>query len=76
MLRDFVNNSLFFIFMCILRNLPHQSNPRAINPRELPNFICSHVPMEIFLFDKMGKKGGNEKRVVYVSGGSHMSAFS
>jgi hypothetical protein len=32
--------------------------------------------MEIFLFDKMGKKGGNEKRVVYVSGGSHMSAFS
>jgi hypothetical protein len=33
-------------------------------PRELPNFICSHVPTEVFPFYKMGKKQGNEKGVV------------
>jgi hypothetical protein len=39
-------------------------------PGELPpNFICSHVPIEVFLFYKMGKKQGNKKkRVVYGRG--------
>jgi hypothetical protein len=31
-------------------------------PGVLPNFICSHVPMEIFLFYKTGKKPGNQKK--------------
>ncbi len=43
---------------------------------QLPNFICSHVPMEIFLSYKTGKKLGNWKRVVYIQGGSHTCAFS
>jgi hypothetical protein len=30
---------------------------------ELPNFMCSHVPMEIFLFYEMGKKLGHPNRV-------------
>jgi hypothetical protein len=37
---------------------------------KLPDFICSHVPMEIFLFYEMGKKCGNKKRFVYGRGGS------
>jgi hypothetical protein len=57
--RKNINNSLF-ISMSILR--------------ELPNFICSHIPLEIFLIYKMGKKQGN--RVVYIRGGSHTPAFS
>jgi hypothetical protein len=44
--------------------------------RELPNFIGSHIPMEIFLIYKMGKKQGNRNRVVYIRGGSHTWAFS
>jgi hypothetical protein len=32
-------------------------------PRKLPNFICSHVPMEIFLFYESGKNLGNQNRV-------------
>jgi hypothetical protein len=32
---------------------------------ELPNYICSHVPMEIFLLYETRKKLGNQKRVVY-----------
>ncbi len=31
-------------------------------------FICSHVPMELFLFYEMRKKGGNKKRVVLCKG--------
>jgi hypothetical protein len=62
--------------MCILRDLPQQKNPRALCQGSSPNFVCSHVPMEIFLFYKMRKKWENKKRVVYVMGGSCTSAFS
>jgi hypothetical protein len=31
---------------------------------ELLNCMCSHVPMEIFHFYEMGKKLGNQNRVV------------
>jgi len=57
-----LNNSLF-ISMCIfLRDLSKQKNPRVLCRGEFsPNFICSHVPMEVFLFNKMGKKQGNKK---------------
>jgi hypothetical protein len=41
-----------------------------------PNFIRSHVPIEIFLFDERGKKQGNKKIVVYVRRGSSTLAFS
>ncbi len=41
-----VNNSLL-ISMCILRDLPQQKNLRALCRGSSPNFICSHVPMEI-----------------------------
>ncbi len=45
------NNSLF-ISMCILRDLPQQKkNPRALLwEGSSLNFMCSPVPMEIFLF--------------------------
>jgi len=42
-----VNNSLF-----ILRDLPQQKNLRALCLGSSPNFICSHVSMEIFIFRK------------------------
>jgi hypothetical protein len=35
-------------------------------PRELPNFTCSHIPMEIFLFYERGKKQGNQKRELFM----------
>ncbi len=44
--------------------------------RELPNLICSHIPMEIFHFYEMGKKQGNQKRVLYVRGCSQTRVFS
>ncbi len=44
-----INNSLF-ISLCILRDLPQQKNPRVVCQGSSPNFICSHVPMEIFVF--------------------------
>jgi hypothetical protein len=34
----------------IMRDLPQQKNPRALCWQSSPNFICSHVPMEIFYF--------------------------
>jgi hypothetical protein len=43
---------------------------------ELSIFICSHIPMEIFLFSETGKKWENQKRVVYVRGGSCTCVFS
>jgi len=33
-----------------------------------PNFICSHVPVEIFIFHKNRKEEGNEKRDVFLKG--------
>jgi len=45
-----LNNSLFIIYLCILRDLPQQKNPRALCRGLSPNLIRSHVPMEIFLF--------------------------
>jgi hypothetical protein len=68
-----VNNSLF-ISMCILRDLPQQKNPRESYVGGAPTIL--YVPMEIFLFYKMGKKQGNTKRVVYVREGSCTCAFS
>jgi hypothetical protein len=59
------NNSLL-ISMCILKDLPQQKNPRVLcNWGNSPNFICSHIPMEIFLFYETGKKLVNKKRVAY-----------
>ncbi len=66
-LAKYVNNSLF-ISVCILRDLPQQKNPRVLCWGSSLNYICSHVPMEIFGFYEMRKKGGNKKRVVYVKG--------
>jgi hypothetical protein len=51
-------------------------NPRVLCRGSSPNFICSHIPLEIFLVYIMGKKWGNKKRVVYVRGGSCTRAFS
>jgi hypothetical protein len=64
-----VNNSLF-ISMCILSDLPKHKNPMVLCWRSSSNFICFHVPMEIFHFYKMGKQQRNKKRVVYIRGGS------
>jgi hypothetical protein len=48
--------------MCILRDLPQQKNPSALSlESSAPNFICSHIFMEIFVFYKTGKKRGNKK---------------
>jgi hypothetical protein len=65
-----------FISMCILRDLPQQKNPKVLCQGSPPNFICFHVPMEIFLFCETGKKQGNKKRILYIRGGSHTRAFS
>jgi len=40
-----------------------------------PNFTCSHIFMEIFLFYQTGKKRGNKKTLAYVRGGSSTRAF-
>ncbi len=66
----------FLFSMCFLRDLPQQKNLRGDMLGELPNFLCSQVPMEIFLFHKIGKKWGNQKRVVYTRAGSCTCAFS
>jgi len=50
-----LNNPLF-ISLCILRDIPQQKNPRALCQGSSPNFICSHLPMEIFLFKKESRK--------------------
>jgi hypothetical protein len=62
--------------MCILRDLLKQKNPKPLCQGSSPNYICSHIPMEIFLFYKVGKKQGNKKKVVYVRRGSNIHAFS
>jgi len=54
--------------MCILRDFPQHKNPRALCRGGSPNFIRSHVPIEIFPFYETGKKWGNKKRVVSVRG--------
>jgi hypothetical protein len=51
----YVNNSLV-ISICIFMDLPQQKNTRALCPRSSPNLICSHIPMEIFLFYETVKK--------------------
>ncbi len=66
------NFDVFFPRSCLQRDKtrrpiihPATANKGDENPKGLmpggssPNFICSHVPMEIFLFYKMGKKWGN-----------------
>ncbi len=45
-----------FYFMCIFRDLPEQKNPSVLCRRSSPNFICCHVPMELFLFYGQRKK--------------------
>jgi hypothetical protein len=48
--------------MCILRDLsPGRRTLGHYAPGELPNLICSHVPMEVFLFYERGKKKGKSK---------------
>jgi hypothetical protein len=36
-------------------------------PRELPNFKCFHIPMEILIFYETKKKQGNQKRVIQLN---------
>jgi hypothetical protein len=55
--------------VCILKDLPQQKkHPRALlywgSSPIIYMFPCSHVPMEIFLFYKMRRKGENKKRLV------------
>jgi hypothetical protein len=41
--------NLFFISLCILRDLPQQKIPRELCGGGNPAiFLCSHVPMKIF----------------------------
>jgi hypothetical protein len=47
---------------------PLAKEPYCVMLRELPNLICSHVPMEIFLLYEMGKKQGNQKRALLRKG--------
>jgi hypothetical protein len=58
-----------FYFYVNFEGCPQAEEPQCLMPGVLPNFVCSHVPMEIFLFYKTGKKPGNQKRVVYIRGG-------
>jgi hypothetical protein len=70
-----VNNSIC-ISMCILRDLPQPNNHRALCQRSSPILLLPiYIPMEIFLFHEPRKKPRNQKRVVYVRGGSHTSVF-
>jgi hypothetical protein len=62
--------------MCIFEGSLPTKKLEGIMLRISPNFICSHVPMEVFHFYEMGKKPRNEKRVVYIRGGSSTRAFS
>jgi len=72
-----LGKQLPFYFCVYFEGLPQQKNPRVLSWGSSPNFICSHVPMEIFLFYEMRKRGGNEKRVVYyMGGGSCTHVFS
>jgi hypothetical protein len=64
-----LHKQLPFYFCVYFEGLPQQKKPRVLCWGSSPNFICSHVPMEIFLFYEMRKKGGNEKRVVCIGGG-------
>jgi len=49
--------------------LSQQKNPRALcRGGSSPNFICSRVHMEIFIFYETGKKPRNKKRVVFTLG--------
>jgi hypothetical protein len=64
-----VNNSPFYFYVCFDGISPQQKNStRALCQGNSPNFICSHVPMEIFLFYQMRKRQGNKKRVVLRKG--------
>ncbi len=62
----------FFYFYVYFEGSP----PRPICCRSSPNFICSCIPTEIFLFYEMGMKQGNKNRVVYIRGGSCTHVFS
>jgi hypothetical protein len=56
--------------MCILRDLPQQKkNPRALSCQGSSlNFMCSHVPMEIFLFLRNEEKNKEIKRELFIEG--------
>ncbi len=71
-----VQKQLPFLFLCILRDLPLQGNPRALGQQSSPKFICVHIPMGKIKSYEMGKKQENKKRVVYIRGGFHTCAFS
>jgi len=51
-------------------------NPRVLCRGSSPNFICSHIPMEIFLVYRMGKSEEIKREFVYVRGGSCTRTFS
>jgi hypothetical protein len=58
-----------FYILCVFWgiSLSRRTLGRCYAGGSSPNFVCSHIPMEIFLFYKMGKKWGNKnKRVVYL----------
>jgi hypothetical protein len=44
---------------------PVAEEPYGAMLGELPNFICSHVPMEIFLFYKYGERRDEIKRKLF-----------
>jgi hypothetical protein len=67
-----LNNSLF-IFYVYFEGSPAAEEPYGAMLVELPNFICSHVPMEIFLFYETRKKGRNQKKVVCIRQGSRVN---
>jgi hypothetical protein len=70
----YANNSLF-ISVCFERSSPTEE-PNGLCQGSSPNLICSHVPMEIFLFYEMRKNGGNKNWVVSTRGGSCTPVFS
>jgi hypothetical protein len=62
--------------MCILRDLPHKSNPRELCRGSSPILHVPMFPWKYFFSTKWERSEEIKKRVVYVTGGSHMSAFS
>ncbi len=73
---DLIHKQLPFYFYVYFEGSPPAEEPYRVMPGELPIFICSHIPMEIFLFCETGKKWENQKSVVCARGGSCTCVFS
>jgi hypothetical protein len=47
----YVYKQLPLLFLCVFwKDLPKEKNPKLLCRRNSPHFICSHNPMEIFVF--------------------------